>query len=304
MVLVLSREGTPVLQPVFYAEATTSQETEVNSDEKLGGPPATARAMLSRRLVDELAMQRRDILALHIASDPSLALDLMVFVLADAETHDWHGKVGSTLRAGSPNGPLIGFEPGDAAATVAFARMRAELDEGWRAGETMSERFDMFCVSSDEVRARWLGYVVARSLEASLNLSGDRQIPFHDHLGTLIGIDVAAWWRPTAANFFDRVPKPVILDALAHVGGVELSTRYASVKKTDLAMSAERIFAGATIAEVHERDRALAWVPEAMRFAGPSARAADDSEIGGEVREGGEQPVAAPENDETHDIAA
>lgn len=36
-----------------------------------------------------------------------------------------------------------------------------------------------------------LGYVVARSLEASLNMTGERQLPFQDHLGSLIGIDMA-----------------------------------------------------------------------------------------------------------------
>jgi hypothetical protein len=30
---------------------------------------------------------------------------------------------------------------------------------------------------------------------------------------------MAQWWRPTAANYFDRVSKQVILDALADVGG-------------------------------------------------------------------------------------
>jgi ParB family chromosome partitioning protein len=72
---------------------------------------------------------------------------------------------------------------------------------------------------SDEARAAWLGHVVGRSLEASLNMAGERRIEFHDHLGHLIGIDMAAWWRPTAANYFDRVSKAVILDALSAVGG-------------------------------------------------------------------------------------
>ena len=78
---------------------------------------------------------------------------------------------------------------------------------------------------------------------------------------------MAQWWRPTAANYFDRVSKQVILDALTDVGGLELSSRFASVKKGDLAMSAERVFAGTYITEVEVREKALAWVPEVMRFA-------------------------------------
>lgn len=128
-------------------------------------------------------------------------------------------------------------------------------------------RFDLFRALPDESRAAWLGFVVARSLEASLNMTGERQLPFQDHLGSLIGIDMAQWWRPTAANYFDRVSKQVILDALTDVGGLELCSRFASVKKGDLAMSAERVFAGTYITEVEVREKALAWVPEVMRFA-------------------------------------
>ena len=103
----------------------------------------------------------------------------------------------------------------------------------------MSARFDLFRALDDESRASWLGFVMACTLEASLNLDGERHIGFHDHLGAIIGIDMAQWWRPTAANYFDRVSKQVILDALADVGGTELSSRFASVKKGDLAASAE-----------------------------------------------------------------
>jgi ParB family chromosome partitioning protein len=74
------------------------------------------------------------------------------------------------------------------------------------------------------------------------------------------------------------VPKAVILDALSDVGGPELASRFASVKKGDLAMSAERVFGGTYITEVEVRERALAWVPEAMRFAGPMAVKAEVEE--------------------------
>jgi ParB family chromosome partitioning protein len=62
-------------------------------------------------------------------------------------------------------------------------------------------------------------------------MAGERQMPFQDHLGSLIGIDMAQWWRPTAANYFDRVSKQVILDALTDVGGLELSSRFARSRR-------------------------------------------------------------------------
>ena len=279
MVLVLSRDGTPVLQPVFYGERHAETAGTDGGIEVIPGEEGTdkRRATLSRRLVDELAMQRRDVLALHVASDPGLALDIMVFTLADADTHDWRARAATTLRAPVPSGPITGFEAKDAPASTALAELRSGLDESWRGGADATSRFDLYRALPDEARAAWLGYVVARSLEASLNMTGERQLPFQDHLGRLIGIDMAQWWRPKAANYFDRVSKQVILDALTDVGGLELSSRFAAVKKGDLAMSAERVFAGTYITEVEVREKALVWVPEVMRFA---AAAQDAGEPG------------------------
>jgi ParB family chromosome partitioning protein len=268
MILTLSRDGTPVLQPVFYGEHKDEAEAGDDGIEVVTGDGGEGRrrSALSKRLVDELAMQRRDVLALHMASDPGLALDFMVFTLADADTHDWRSRSATTLRGGPPAGPIVGFEAKDAPATAALAELRTGLDESWRSGEEAAARFDAFRMLSEEDRAAWLGFVIARTLEASLNMAGERRIAFQDHLGSLIGIDTAQWWRPTAANYFDRVSKQVILDALADVGGTELSARFASVKKADLAASAERVFAGTYITEADVRERALAWVPDVMRF--------------------------------------
>jgi ParB family chromosome partitioning protein len=269
MVLTLSRDGVPVLQPLYFAE---KQPAEISDDGVVeivsgGDGKGKTRAVLSMRLVDELAMQRRDVLALHLASDPALALDVLVFTLADADTHDFDMRVPTTIRGGAPSGPIAGFEPKDAAASAALAELRGGLDESWRGGGDISQRFELFRGLSDEARGAWLGFVVGRTLEASLNAAGARGIAFHDHLGTLMGIDMAAWWRPTALNYFDRVSKQVILEALSQVGGPELSSRFASAKKGELAESAERVFAGRFITEAEVKERALAWVPEVMRFA-------------------------------------
>src|SRR5690606_21057881 len=93
MILTLGRDGVPLLQPAFYAEPEAGAEDETDGasleivpDAGTGGEGRSAH---SKRLVDELAMQRRDVLSLHLASDPALALDLLVFTLADADASDW-----------------------------------------------------------------------------------------------------------------------------------------------------------------------------------------------------------------------
>src|SRR5690606_121201 len=71
MILTLARDGTPVLQPAFYGGRPPDPDRGDNAIEIVSesGTGSPRRAALSKRLVDELAMQRRDVLALHVASD-------------------------------------------------------------------------------------------------------------------------------------------------------------------------------------------------------------------------------------------
>ena len=91
---------------------------------------------------------------------------------------------------------------------------------------------------------------------------------FHDHLGRLLGIEVANWWRPTFENFFNRVKKDVMLDALEEIGGPILRGRYKDAKKTDLATTCGSLCNGQGIVEAEIREKASAWLPDAMRFDG------------------------------------
>jgi ParB family chromosome partitioning protein len=119
---------------------------------------------------------------------------------------------------------------------------------------------------SDEARSAWLGHVVARSLVASLACEGERSVPLHETLGALLDIETANWWRPTGANYFDRVPKARTLEAMDAVGGPDLVSRHSGSKKAELASAAERIFSGNFIGEAVVKAKAESWVPEIMRF--------------------------------------
>lgn len=286
--LVLSRNGEPTLVPQYYTETEVITEDngaiEAVEDNRTAKPKGTS---LSQRLLDELAMQRRDILAVHLANDPALALDFMVFTLADADGYNWRAKKASTLVGSVASGPVSGFEAKDAPASAALAEFAGSLDESWRSGETEVERFTNFRALSDEVRSAWLGHVVSRTLVASLACEGERSVPMHEALGALLQIQTAHWWRPTAANYFDRVPKARILEALDAVGGRDLVSRYAGSKKTELASAAERIFSGNFIGETEVKERAQAWVPATMCFV--DTEEASDTVIEDAVNEIAEQ---------------
>jgi ParB family chromosome partitioning protein len=295
--LLLDHDGQPRLDGGYYTEVAAGdagEDAEPGEHSATAAQPAPSgqspRQGLPRTLVDELAIQRRDILAVHVAADPAFALDLTTFLMIDGEAGYSSGRKGSTLSAMRPSDPVFGFKTPDARATLAEAERTDALDRSWADGPTRAERFDAFRALPAKARAAWLGHAVARTLEASAGIAGDRACAFHDHLGALLGIDVAAWWRPTGANYFDRVPKSLALAALTEVGGATLAGPYAKSKKAELAQACERIFSGDFIAEVEVKQAALAWVPEAMRFAPPAEASAPEGNAHG-------QPLA-PDNDE------
>ena len=223
---------------------------------------------LSQRLIDELAMQRRDVLALHVAADPALALDLaVVLMVADEGGYTWDGG-GSTLTARRASDPVLQAAMPAASGPIVEAQVKASeaLDRTWLDRNSMAERFDAFRALPQDRRNAWLGHAVARTLEASVFGGSQKTCAFHNHLGRLLGIDVARWWRPTALNWFDRVAKAQCLAALAEIGAGELGQRYIKTKKGEIAEACERVFAGAAIVEAGVKARAMAWVPEPMRF--------------------------------------
>ncbi|SEJ80355.1 ParB family protein [Sphingobium sp. AP50] len=225
-------------------------------------------AKLSATLVDELATQRRQILVAHLASDPATALDLTIFLMAQNMVFaNNYVRDHSTLKASPSQFPIFAFRDEGSLASQTIEDQRQALDTSWAGFDTMTARFDGFRALDDDARGAWVAFVVAQTLEPTLNVAdGGRLNGFHDHLGRVLGIEVAQWWRPTAANFFGRVKKDVMLDALEDIGGPILRGRYKDAKKSDLAATCASLCNGQGIVEAEIREKASAWLPDAMRF--------------------------------------
>lgn len=225
---------------------------------------------LSATLIDELATQRRQILAAHVASDPGLALDLTIFLMAQNVVFEQaHIPNHSTLKSSAAAFPIFGFRDEGSMASQTIDDQRQKLDTSWAGLPTMTARFDAFRALDDEARGAWVAFSIARTLEPTLNVAeGYRSNGFHDHLGRLLDIQVENWWRPTAENFFGRVKKTVMLDTLEEIGGPILRGRYKDAKKGDLAGTCASLCNGQGIVEAEIHEKAKAWLPEAMRFDG------------------------------------
>ncbi|WP_323810706.1 ParB/RepB/Spo0J family partition protein [Sphingobium baderi] len=246
-----------------------------------GGKP------LSARLYDELAMQRRDILGAALLGHPALALDYALFVMIDDRASSF-SAYGSTMRARGPQDPVSGEQPVTHARTY-LAEAHAGLVSSWLDHRSEVDRFEAFRALGDDSKAAWMAYLVAASLEAKPGYRAE-QCPLHNRLATIMDVDVASWWRPTSENFFDRISKGSILALLGEVGGAALTARHATMKKSEISQSCNRLFAGEAIVEPEVRDAALAWVPDAMRFL-------DQPQADGMEMSGGDDPDASSDQE-------
>ena len=268
--VVIGQDGEPRLHEQLYvapvANVSPSGTDPENDDETDAGDSAQpGKPAFSQRLSQELAEMKSELLRVHIASDPRFALDLGTFWMVDKATRETGtDDLATELKADAATSALAGFESATLAAQE-WSKIDAALDRSWIKVDDTCARYDAFCALTDEDRAAWLGWAIARTLQAVV--AGKNGSALIDHLGTKLEIDVAAWWRPTANNFFDRLgSKAAILSHLEEVGGDELASRYGTAQKHELATSAEKIFNGSAPIDAHIREAAIAWLPDVMRY--------------------------------------
>ena len=75
-------------------------------------------------------------------------------------------------------------------------------------------------------------------------------------LAQAVGLDMAAWWQPTADGYFQHVPKAAILEAVGEFAPSH-AARLAKLKKADIASEAERLADG------------TGWMPAIFRTESP-----------------------------------
>ncbi|HMS21770.1 ParB/RepB/Spo0J family partition protein [uncultured Sphingorhabdus sp.] len=259
--LMLTKEGGTTLYHQLFSTRTMRNDSN-RTDQRSDDAP---QPIHSRSLTEDMAMIRRDILAVHLANDPGLALDLSIFQLAAGVLSAAYGT-GITLRIESVGDPQGSTSTKSNAATEALAQIRESLDVSWFDHSDTNGNFQRFRELSDDVKAAWLAYSMARSLKATSATKNNFHNPFHTMLGAIMEIDTATHWRPTADNYFGKLKKSAILERIGELGDPSLVARYSSSKKGEIADAAEKIYSGNAIIDPEIKAKALAWVPEELRF--------------------------------------
>lgn len=215
---------------------------------------------MSDRLAQRLSAHRTAALQIEVARHPQVALAALVHGMVQTVLQESH--YGHDLPLGmrlSLQDRLEGMAP-DWPESSAAVVLR-ELQQAWagKLPEGSDELFAALLAMEQDELVRLLAVCVA----STVDVVTPRATPHQPgaELAQAVGLDMAAWWQPTAEGYFRHVPKAVILQAVGEYAP-EHVTRLAKLKKADIASEAERLVDG------------TGWMPAIFKAAGPTVQAA------------------------------
>lgn len=232
-----------------------STKGEAADDEHENADDAPKAASLSDRLAQRLSAHRTAALQIEVARHPHVALAALVHGMVQTvlqESHYGHDlPLGVRLTA---QDRLEGMAPDwpESPAAVALRELQQVASEALP--EDSAELFAALLAKSQDELVRLLAVCVASTVDVVTPRATPHQPG--EELAQAVGLDMAAWWQPTAEGYFKHVSKAVILDAVGAFAP-ESVTRLAKLKKADIASEAERLADG------------TGWMPAIFKAAGP-----------------------------------
>ena len=215
--------------------------------------PAEASDGLSRPFKLRLGAQRTAALQATVARNVPLALASLALSM-----------VNDVFRVGRDTGThrmsftSIRERLGSVDPTIPTSRAFTDLGElvaTWKARIPAEDTFGWLCaLPLDE-----LLQLVAVCTALTLDTVGDHAMearPLDGHTANLAKraqLDMSSWWAPTAASYFDQVPKAHALAVVGKVVSSAAASPLAGLKKGEISSQAERLLEG------------KGWLPELLR---------------------------------------
>jgi len=231
-------------------EAANDEEGEDGDDDR---QPKTA--AMSDRLAQKLSAHRTAALQIEVARHPQAALAAVVHGMVQTVlqgSHYGHDlPLGVSLKV---QDRLEGMAPDLPESPAAVALRELQQVAGEALPEDSAELFAVLLAKPQDELVRLLAVCVASTVDVVTPRATPHQRGAE--LAQAVGLDMAAWWKPTAEGYFKHVSKAVILDAVA-VFAPDSVTRLAKLKKADIASEAERLADG------------TGWMPAIFKAAGP-----------------------------------
>ncbi|MBH2009726.1 MAG: ParB N-terminal domain-containing protein, partial [Xanthomonadaceae bacterium] len=217
----------------------SGEDAENENDDEGDTADETQAPTMSDRLAQRLSAHRTAALQIEVARHPQAALAAVVHGMVQTvlqERHYGHDlPLGVSLKV---QDRLEGMAPDWPESPAAVALRELQQVAGEALPQDSAELFAALLAKSQDELVRVLAMCVA----STVDVVTPRATPYQPGAGLAqaVGLDMAAWWKPTAEGYFKHVPKAAILQAVGEYAP-EHVTRLAKLKKADIASEAERL---------------------------------------------------------------
>ena len=234
-----------------------SAEGEAGNDDEGEDTEQPKAASLSDRLAQRLSAHRTAALQIEVARHPQVALAALVHGMVQSVLQDNHYghdlPLGVSLKV---QDRLEGMAPDWPESPAAVALRELQQVAGEALPQDSAELFAALLAIEQGELVRLLAVCVAATVDV-VTPRATAQQPGAE-LAQAVGLDMAAWWQPTADGYFQHVPKAAILEAVGDFAPSH-AARLTKLKKADIASEAERLADG------------TGWMPTIFKAEGPEA---------------------------------
>ncbi|EPM0010079.1 ParB/RepB/Spo0J family partition protein [Pseudomonas aeruginosa] len=234
-----------------------SAEGEAGNDDEGEDAEQPKAASLSDRLAQRLSAHRTAALQIEVARHPHVALAALVHGMVQSVLQDNHYghdlPLGVSLKV---QDRLEGMAPDWPESPAAVALRELQQVAGEALPQDSAELFAALLAMEQGELLRLLAVCVAATVDV-VTPRATAQQPGAE-MAQAVGLDMAAWWQPTADGYFQHVPKAAILEAVGEFAPSH-AARLAKLKKADIASEAERLADG------------TGWMPAIFKSEGPEA---------------------------------
>jgi ParB family transcriptional regulator, chromosome partitioning protein len=217
--------------------------------ERESSPKHEARPELSAALIQGLTEAKSAAISASLTERPDIALATVVHVLASSifGLYREHSSLELSVKVTRFSEESTGS-----------SQMRAQHEQ-WseRIPDDSGNLWDWCLAQEQATLLELLAFCAAVSINAVRSKQDRSDPPCFAHANSLanaLGIDMQAWFTPTAENFFSRISRTTILSALTEAKGTPAKRSWEKLKKPDLATLAEREIAGTS------------WLPQPVRL--------------------------------------
>ena len=267
-IVTIDRQGAAVVHRGLLREAKAKAlrtlakvqagfDAEQDIEDEDGAEPK--KAAISEKLARRLSAHRTAALQIELARNPQAALAALVHGMVQRVLQHGYAvqlPIGVSVR---PQDGLEGYAPDYPQSPAAVALQGLQTGWGEKLPENDAELFAVLLTMRQDELVRLLAVCVASTVDVVSSREHDAPGKV---LAQAVGLDMAAWWKPTAEGYFSHVSKAVILEAIAQFAPEHVN-RLAKLKKADIASEAERLVEG------------TGWMPAMFKADGSAGAALD-----------------------------